>query len=668
VAHFSKILIANRGEIAVRIARTARALGYRTVAVFSDADRTSPHVAACDEAVALGGTSAAESYLAIERVVAAAARSGASAVHPGYGFLSENADFAEACATAGLTFIGPPAAAIRLMGNKAAAKARMLEAGVPCVPGYQGAQDDRAFADAARDIGYPVMLKAAAGGGGKGMRLVTAPEAFAAALEATRTEARRAFGSDELLLEKALHAPRHVEIQIFGDTFGTLVHLGERDCSIQRRHQKIIEEAPSPAVSDALRERMGGAAIAAGRAAGYVGAGTVEFLLDDAGAFYFLEMNTRLQVEHAVTEAIAGIDLVAWQLRVAAGEPLPPLDPQRPRAAHAIEARLYAEDPASGFLPQAGRIVRWQPPLGAGIRVDHALADGLEISPYYDPMLAKVVAEGTSREEARRRLIAALEDLVAYGVATNRRFLIDCLERPAFINGEARTDFVARHAGMPDAAPQSRTSGDGADSQALALAALLFAHRARGHGGEPGWRSSAFGATYLKLGLGDASAAAAGVFANGGAESVTLGGEPFDLTLLEDAGGRVRYEAGGLQRAARYAWDGERLFLSAGRDEFCIVDLTFAGSARAAGAQSGSATAPMPGIVSKVTVVSGEAVAKGQTLVVLEAMKMLHEIVAPAAGVVANVLVSAGQQVGLRAVLVEIETPGAADAPKEQAP
>ncbi len=644
---FEKLLIANRGEIAVRIARTARSLGIRTVAVYSDPDRDAPHVRACDEAVAIGGASAAESYLSIDALLGAARRSGAEAVHPGYGFLAENADFAAACEAANLVFVGPPVDAIRLMGNKARAKDLMRESGVACIPGYQGAQDDAAFARAANDIGFPVMLKAAAGGGGKGMRLIASADELAPALEAARAEALRAFGSAELLLEKALEAPRHVEVQIFGDECGTIVHLGERDCSVQRRHQKIVEEAPSPAVSPELRERMGEAAIAAARAVGYAGAGTVEFLLDENGEFYFMEMNTRLQVEHAVTEAVTGIDLVAWQLRVAAGEALPQGEVRGPQAGHAIEVRLYAEDPAHGFLPQAGRVVAWRPPAGDGIRVDHALAPGLEISAYYDPMVAKIVAAGANREEARRRLIAALDDTCLFGVTTNRQFLIDCLAHEAFERGDARTTFV------PAFFPEIRAPL--ASGALLALGAVLVYERDGDRAGGVGWRSSGFTQAVLRLRTGDTRTTVSISSAVSREYVVAAGGESQTLTIVSKAAGSVRYRENGVERTAAFAWDGDTLYVQSGAEQAALVDATFAPPLAAAASAERAATSPMPGIVSKVAVAVGDDVTKGQTLVLLEAMKMIHEIVAAAAGRVATVLVTPGQQVGMRATLVEIE-------------
>jgi geranyl-CoA carboxylase alpha subunit len=646
-----KLLIANRGEIALRIARTARSLGYRTVAVYSDADRGAPHVEACDEAVHVGEAPAAASYLSIERIVAAAVRSGADAVHPGYGFLSENASFAEACGANGLIFVGPPPEGIRAMGNKSAAKARMLAAGVPCIPGFAGEQAAGAFAAGAHMIGYPVMLKAAAGGGGKGMRVARNEIELEAAFETTRLEAERAFGSGELLLEKALERSRHIEIQIFADAHGAIVHLGERDCSIQRRHQKIIEEAPSPAVGAELREAMGEAAIAAARAVGYVGAGTIEFLLDDDGAFYFLEMNTRLQVEHAVTEATRGIDLVAWQLRVAAGDRLSTIAPNGTIAAgHAIEARLYAEDPAHGFLPQAGTIAMWRPPAGDGIRIDAALRDGLAVSPYYDPMLAKIVAFGADRAEARRRLVRALEDLTLLGIATNRTFLLDCLERETFVSGEAHTDFVAA------LADTSASHGAAASSDAaLALGAVLF--HSREHGGR-GWQSRPGASTRLTLLQGDRSAKVAVTNGEGAAYAVSLpsSGGPIEIEIeiVANDGERARFIYEGVLRSAAFAWAGDTLYLQVGRADFTIVDATLAPSAQHASAERGPVTSPMPGIVAKVSVAVGDDVVLGQTLVVLEAMKMLHEVSAGATGRIANILVAPGQQVGMRALLVEI--------------
>ena len=428
---FTKVLIANRGEIACRIMRTAQAQGYDTVAVYSEADADAPHVRIADQAVCIGGAPVEESYLNMAAILEAAARTGADAVHPGYGFLAENATFAQACADAGVTFIGPSPRAIALMGNKRLAKLRMAEAEVPCVPGYSGtAQDDPTLAAEGEIIGFPLMVKAAAGGGGRGMRLVEAAADLPAAISGARSEAENAFGSGELILERAVVEPRHVEIQIFADRHGNCLHLGERDCSIQRRHQKVVEEAPSPAVDDALRAEMGRAAVMAARAIDYVGSGTVEFLLGPDDTFYFLEMNTRLQVEHPVTEMITGLDLVAWQLDIANGATLPLSQDEIRFDGHAIEVRLYAEDPYAGFLPQTGVVAAWRP--SAEVRVDGGIAQGQVISPFYDAMVAKVIAHGRSREEARRRLIRGLAGTTLLGVPNNRGFLLDVLRHDNF--------------------------------------------------------------------------------------------------------------------------------------------------------------------------------------------------------------------------------------------
>jgi len=646
VAAFGKILIANRGEIALRIVRTARAMGYRTVAVYSDADRGMPHAAFADAAVPIGAAPAAESYLAIDKIIAAAKRAGAEAIHPGYGFLAENADFAEACAAAGLVFIGPPAAAIRLMGNKAAAKRRMIEAGVPCVPGYDGDQSDDAFARAAAKIGFPVMVKAAAGGGGRGMRLVAEPARLAPALAAARAEAMKSFGSDELILEKALAHARHVEIQVFGDRHGNVVHLGERDCSIQRRHQKLIEEAPSPALSPALRRAMGEAAVAACKAVDYVGAGTAEFLLA-GGEFYFLEMNTRLQVEHAVTEMITGLDLVEWQLRVAAGETLPLKQESIAVHGHAIEARLCAEDPGRDFLPAAEKLLAWEPPSGAGLRVDHGLAPGIVVSPHYDSMLAKIVAHGATREGARRRLVAALNDTVALGIATNRDFLVDCLEAPAFVAGEADTGFIEKHfAALQPAKP---------DLRMVALAAALMAERTD-YDEIPmlrHWRSSGVSSTFVLVGAGEARVAAE-VFVRGDrAYEVKCGNESHAIEIRGGDGARSRFISAGIERTAHLAWDNGVLHLSAFGRTAAFEDVQITGAGAAIGGGD-TALAPMAGRISAIRVKPGDEVGKGECLVVLEAMKMEHEVAAPRHGTIAAVLVKAGEQVTTRARLVEL--------------
>ena len=444
MTRFTSILVANRGEIACRIIRTAKAQGYRTVAVYSEADAMAPHVQMADEAVFIGASPVNESYLVQDKIISAAQTSGAEAIHPGYGFLSENADFARAVEAAGLTFIGPSPDAIHLMGNKAQAKRRMIEAQVPCVPGYEGEdQSDDALLAQGIKIAPPLMVKAAAGGGGRGMRLVLDIEELANAIKLARAEAESAFGNGELILEKAIMRPRHVEVQVFADSMGNTVHLGERDCSVQRRHQKVVEEAPCPIMTEALRAEMGAAAVAAARSINYRGAGTVEFLLDESGTFYFLEMNTRLQVEHPVTELITGLDLVALQLQVAQGEPLGLTQDDITLQGHAIEVRLYTEDPAQDFLPTSGPVDLWSPASGTGIRVDSGICTGQEISPFYDPMVAKVIASGPSREIARLRLIEALKETVLFGTAHNRDFLVACLEKDTFAQGRATTAFIA---------------------------------------------------------------------------------------------------------------------------------------------------------------------------------------------------------------------------------
>ena len=460
---FDKILVANRGEIAVRVMRTAKSLGYKTVAVFSEADRNAAHVLFADEAVLIGPSPVAESYLKAENVLAAAKASGAQAVHPGYGFLSENCDFANACEKQGIEFIGPPSDAIELMGSKRLSKIAMIKAGVPCILGYEGAsQDLETLVAEAHKIGFPIMVKASAGGGGRGMRLVFEASELEAQIKTARSEAENAFGSGELILEKAVIKPRHIEIQIFADKHGNVVYLGERDCSIQRRHQKVVEEAPSPFVDQALREKMGEAAVQAAKACNYVGAGTVEFLVDSAKKFYFLEMNTRLQVEHPVTELVTGTDLVAWQIKTAAGETLPLTQDQIQINGHAMEVRLYAEDPANNFLPQTGSIHRWSPAIGDGVRIDSGLISGDKqnqaVSPFYDPMLAKIIAYGANREEARRRLRQAVEESTIFGVNVNSEFLGEVLGHECFIEGEATTAFIAEDFGdSPTLAEQPTT-------------------------------------------------------------------------------------------------------------------------------------------------------------------------------------------------------------------
>ena len=613
---FSKVLVANRGEIAWRVMRTAKAMGYRTVAVYSDADRDAPHVAFADEAVRIGPPPVGESYLSIERILEAARKSGADAIHPGYGFLSENDGFAAACEKAGIVFIGPPPAAIAAMGNKAAAKRRMIEARVPCVPGYQGPdQSDANLETEARKIGLPVMVKAAAGGGGRGMRLVTADSELLEAIRTARTEAESAFGSGELILEKAVVEARHVEIQVFADSHGNAIHLGERDCSVQRRHQKVSEEAPSPAVDGELRRQMGAAAVAAAQAIGYRGAGTVEFLLGADGAFYFLEMNTRLQVEHPVTEAITGLDLVEWQLRVARGEKLPINQAQVKLHGHAIEVRLYAEDAYAGFLPQTGTIGTWRPASGPGVRVDHGMADGLAISPFYDPMIAKVIAHGSTREEARARLIKALRDTVVLGPTTNRHFLIRLLEHAEFAAGEATTAFLAKHA-FPGPAVSDRH---------WQLAAQLLWQESARQFPPPlrGWRNSNPEPTPVKLAVG---------------ETV-----------------RTIAVTGGPDTEVPHLIDGNYIVVDLDAFTVRFADRTYAPPAAAAAGSDGKLRAPMDGRIVAIKVAAGEKVSRGQTLVVLEAMKIQHQLKAGVDAEIEAISVQEGQQVSNRTVLVTMK-------------
>jgi len=655
---FASVLIANRGEIACRVIRACRSLGFRSIAVYSEADAGAPHTLLADQAVCIGPAEARQSYLSIPAILQAAAATGVGAVHPGYGFLSENADFAAACGAAGLVFIGPSPDAIAAMGNKAAAKERMMQAGVPCLPGYQGAdQSDARLAAEALRIGLPVMVKAAAGGGGRGMRLVQAAADLEAAIRTARSEAENAFGSGELILEKAVIDGRHVEIQVFGDSHGSVLHLAERDCSVQRRHQKVLEEAPSPAVSAELRARMGAAAVAAAKAIGYVGAGTVEFLLDADGGFYFLEMNTRLQVEHPVTELVTGLDLVALQLRVALGGKLPLAQADVTLTGHAIEARLYAEAPHLGFLPQSGRLEAWQPPGGDGIRVDHGLRAGQEITPHYDAMIAKVIAHGADRDEARRRLVRALEETVALGIETNRGFLIAMLRDAEFAAGRATTGFIPARFPAPAAADVS--------TGARALAAvLLYEHSAALCGHDPAAVWSSTGQSRASLLLHRAEGQGAGtrerveILARGRHDYlVSVGGADIAVQLLAapNATGRLRARIGGesLDAVAHFA-DG-RLLLRMGELDLAVRDALHDPPETVDATGGAELRAPMNGRIVAVLAALGDRVTRGQKLVVLEAMKMQHELAARRDGVISRLPVASGDQVATRQILVELE-------------
>ena len=638
MSRFGSVLIANRGEIACRVIRAARAEGLRPVAVFSDADASAPHVRLADAAVNIGPPAPAQSYLSIPNLIAAAKASGAEAVHPGYGFLAERADFAEACAAAGLVFIGPPAAAIRAMGDKGSAKIRMQAAGVPCAPGYEGDDQSpaRLAAEAGR-VGYPVMVKASAGGGGRGMRLVRAPDELDAALRAAGAEASNAFGDGRLILEKALVDARHVEVQIFADANGSIVHLGERDCSIQRRHQKLIEEQPSPAVSPVLRAAMGEAAVRAAAAVAYVGAGTVEFLLDADGRFYFLEMNTRVQVEHPVTECVTGIDLVRLQFRVAQGEALPFAQADVAARGHAIEARLYAEDPAADFGPSTGRIVAWSPGRGEGVRVDSGVEQGATVSPHYDSLLAKVIAHGATREEARRRLVDALRETFVAGVATNRDFLVATLERPEFVDGQATTAFVT-------SAAKSAPPDD-----ALALAALLFVARDGAPAPNAAWRASPLMLVHEDVEI------AASVRRDRDEWRATVNGRATALRLVARTADEIRVAIDGVVRRARYALDGDDLRLDFGGASLHVSDRTYAPPRRVEDEKDGIVRSPVSGVVIAVAVNRGDRVRRGQSLATIESMKMQYSILAPIDGVVAEANAAPGRQMQAQAPIFAIE-------------
>ena len=645
MAVFRKVLVANRGEIAVRVLRAARGLGLRTVTVFSDADEQAVHVDEADEAVRIGPAAASQSYLAIEAILGAAQRTGADAIHPGYGFLSENAAFAKACGDAGLTFVGPPPAAVRLMGDKAAAKAAAIAAGVPCVPGSDDADaDDAALIRAAASVGFPLFVKAAAGGGGRGMRRVDDEQALPAALAGARHEAQQAFSNGALLLERVVASARHVEIQVFADAHGNVLHLGERECSVQRRHQKVIEECPSPAVDPALRERMGGAAVALARAVDYRGAGTVEFLVDHRG-FYFLEMNTRLQVEHPVTEMVTGVDLVAWQFRVAQGEPLPLTQDQVRMQGHAIEARLYSEDPAAGFVPRTGEVAVWRPPVGPGIRVDAGIGSGRTVGAHYDPLLAKIIAHGADRETARLRLVGALERLVAVGPGTNRQFLLSLLEDERFVAGRFTTDLIDRHGA------QTWTSSS-SEPWHWAVAVVVSA---QGDVRSDGWASAGEPSWTQTLTMGDESRALRVTVCRDHRWIVEVDGRSFELRCQARDVGEFLVEIDGVRRSVVARRIEDRMHVAVlGRD--FVVESPHTPQEAAAGRSGGDVQAPTAGRVLHVPVQVGDEVEAGATVATLEAMKMEHRVLAPAAGRVQSVAVRPGDQVTHRQVLLTLSS------------
>jgi geranyl-CoA carboxylase alpha subunit len=652
---FRKILIANRGEIARRIMRTARRLGYGVVAIYSDADRDALHVLEADQSVRIGEALPAQSYLRVDAIVAAAKASGADAVHPGYGFLAENEAFARACRDAGMVFIGPSPEAIKAMGNKAGAKAIMQAAGVPCVPGYQGAdQSDAAMLAGAGKIGFPVMIKAAAGGGGRGMRLVADAASFPDALRGARSEAQGAFGDPTVILERAIVDPRHIEIQVFGDRYGNAIHLGERDCSVQRRHQKLIEEAPSPVVTPELRVRMGAVAVSAVKSLGYEGAGTLEFLLDQSDEFYFMEMNTRLQVEHPVTEAITGLDLVELQLRVASGEPLGLRQEDVRFSGHAIEVRLCSEDASHDFMPQSGKMALWQMP--DGVRVEHALQPGFEIPPFYDSMIAKLISHGATRDEVRRRLIHGLEHTAAFGVTTNQTFLAACLRHPAFAAGEATTAFIGKH--RDELLAQGKVSPSD-----IALAALLL-YVTDPHA--PPWRSGrTLAATFplpLRIDIGQRIHDLEIVRERDGGYVASFDGGEHRFEIDELGRDSIRFRSNGLMESAKFLRDGDRLYLLHRGVTSSVRDLTLAAPAvAAAGDSDGKVRAAMNGRVVAVLVKAGERVTAGQPVMTLEAMKMEHVHAAPIAGAISAIDVAEGEQVTTGRVVVEIEADASTD-------
>ncbi|HTN33224.1 MAG TPA: acetyl/propionyl/methylcrotonyl-CoA carboxylase subunit alpha [Marinobacter sp.] len=641
-----KLLIANRGEIAVRVIRTAKALGYRTVAVYSEADAHAMHTELADEAVCIGPAQVAASYLNAEAILDAARKTGADCIHPGYGFLSENATFSNACKQAGIVFVGPPAGAIELMGSKRRSKIAMQKAGVPVVPGYEGdnASDEELIA-AAADIGYPLMIKASAGGGGRGMRLVENESGLADNIKRARSESKQAFGDDELILEKAVIEPRHVEIQIFADSHGNAVYLGERDCSVQRRHQKVVEEAPSPFVTPELRSAMGDAAVKAALACNYEGAGTVEFLVDKDRNFYFLEMNTRLQVEHPVTELITGQDLVAWQMAVAEGLPLPLAQNDIKLNGHAIEVRLYAEDPSNGFTPQTGPIHVFQPAEGEGLRYDTGVRSGDEVTPHYDPMLAKVIAWGENRDEARRRLIRALEDTVVFGVTTNRYFLSRIIADATFGAGEATTAFLQQaFSADPSLQPQTLTLRE------FALAACILD---LGTSGQEAWSNAPATRTPMKLESGDTTIEVL-VNRSGNHLTFTAGEETCQLILESHGSGLLCIIDNGIRQRCQYQRHGDSLYLQAFGQSWSIRDMTHQPAAGTNGAGSGRVQASMDGAIIEVLTAPGQHVVQGETLVILEAMKMEHPIKADRDGIVSNVLTQKGDQVKRKQLLIEI--------------
>ena len=647
-AKFSKILIANRGEIACRVIRTARAMGYATVAVYSDADANSPHVLQADQAIRIGGAPASDSYLKVSAILAAAQSTGADAVHPGYGFLSENAAFAQACLDAGLVFIGPPPDAIVAMGDKALAKRRMIAANVPTVPGYldDDESDERLLAEA-ETVGFPLLVKAVAGGGGRGMRQVNNLAEMPEAITSARREALSAFDSDLMMLERLIERGRHIEIQVFADAHGSAVHLGERDCTAQRRRQKVIEEAPSPIVSPALREAMGADAVAAALAVGYRGAGTVEFIVDADLNHYFLEMNTRLQVEHPVTEIITGLDLVEWQLRVAAGEPLPLTQAQINFNGHAIEARLYAEDPYKNFAPQTGDVLHYRPgdAAKAGVRIDAGIAEGGAVTPFYDAMVSKIIGYGATRDDAIRCLMQALANAPLLGLANNGRFLHDLVDSAAFRHAQMHTSLLDEWANNNDALMRRPEPTE----QDWALAVALFADGS-------GWRSPSVSAFKMRLKCGETERAFL-VDARDKKVSITpvgAGDTPLVVQAIDQSDRHVRYEIDGVKHQAIILRHQNELHVS--RDAAIFVFSEISPFPKAAdNADPRHAKSSVAGTVARLDVAIGDTVSEGQTLAIVEAMKMETRVVANSTGKIFAIHTQLGEQVAAGTVLIEIE-------------
>jgi 3-methylcrotonyl-CoA carboxylase alpha subunit len=662
---FTKILIANRGEIACRVIKTARRMGIRTVAVYSEADAGARHVRMADEAVCIGAPPPRESYLVVDKIIGAALATGAQAIHPGYGFLSENEEFAEACAKNGIVFIGPPVSAIRAMGSKSEAKKLMEKAGVPLTPGYHGDNQEPEFLRQQADkIGYPVLIKAAAGGGGKGMRAVDRSEDFLDALASCKREAQSSFGDQHVLIEKYLQRPRHIEIQVFGDSHGNCVYLFERDCSVQRRHQKVVEEAPAPGMPPERRAAMGKAAVDAAKAVGYVGAGTVEFIVNQDGTFYFMEMNTRLQVEHPVTEMITGLDLVEWQLKVGAGETLPLRQEQLAIRGHALEARIYAEDPDKGFLPSIGKLIHLAPPLeGLNVRVDTGVEQDDEISPHYDPMIAKLIVWDETRERALARMLQALADYRVVGVANNIGFLSRLVACPAFAHADLDTGLIERERAFlfPEGAEPPAEAWLVAalaelvrDQQYAAAEAVESRDPHSPWHARDGWRMNGMARREIRLRSGELekvvnagyagesfmlefegqSTTAAGRFIDDGALRVDLGGRRINVTVVS-------------------ANEKRHVFIDGVSFVFSAIDPLF--HAGSGGGAEGGLTAPMPGKVIALIAPVGGRVEKGAPLLILEAMKMEHTIAAPAGGTVKAFLFNVGEQVSDGAELVEFE-------------